>query len=154
LFYEMYVEEGIYTKEEIPYKILENNIYGIDIDLRAVQLTGLILFIKVKSSLKENGFNTNTKGKLSVNLVCADSILLNGNRLEELKEKHKDNKTILKMIEIIYEEFEDVRLKGSLIQPEKKLFPLFEEYKNRIALRELSKVKRLRKIKLRGNKIY
>ena len=150
MLYEMYVEEGIYTKEEIPYKILDNNIYGIDIDLRAVQLTGLILFIKVKSYLKENGFNSNTKGKLSVNLVCADSILLNGNRLKELKEKHKDNKTILKMIEIIYEEFEDVRLKGSLIQPEKKLFPLFEEYKNRIALRELSKVKRTKKKQTEG----
>ncbi|HHU83456.1 MAG TPA: BREX-1 system adenine-specific DNA-methyltransferase PglX, partial [Firmicutes bacterium] len=150
LFYEMYVEEGIYTKEEIPYKILENNIYGIDIDLRAVQLTSLILFIKVKSSLKENGFDTNTKDKLSVNLVCADSILLNGNRLEELKEKHKNNKTILKMIEIIYEEFKDVRLKGSLIQPERKLFPLFEEYINRIAKKELSKAKRTKKKQTKG----
>ena len=150
LFYEMYVEEGIYTKEEIPYKILENNIYGIDVDLRAVQLTGLILFIKVKASLKENGYDTNTKGKLSVNLVCADSILLNGNKLADLKEKHRNNKTILKMIEIIYEEFEDVRLKGSLIQPEKKLYPLFEEYKNRIAKKELSKVMRSKKKQTKG----
>lgn len=150
LFYEMYIEEGIYKKEEIPYKILKNNIYGIDIDLRAVQLTSLILFIKVKSSLKENGLNTNTKGKISVNLVCADSILLNGKRLEELKDKHKNNKTILKMIEIIYEEFEDVRLKGSLIQPEKKLFPLFEEYKNRIVKKELSKTKRTKKNQTKG----
>ncbi|NLM04366.1 MAG: BREX-1 system adenine-specific DNA-methyltransferase PglX, partial [Clostridiales bacterium] len=145
-----YVEEGIYTKEEIPYKILENNIYGIDIDLRAVQLTGLILFIKTKSILKDNGYDTNTKDKLSVNLVCADSILLNGSRLEDLKEKHKNNKTILKMIEIIYEEFEDVRLKGSLIQPEKKLFPLFEEFKNRIAKKELSKAKRTKRKQTKG----
>ena len=146
----MYVEEGIHKKEEIPYKILENNIYGIDIDLRAVQLTGLILFIKTKSYLKENSFDVNTKGKLSVNLVCADSILLNGNRLEELRGKHKNNKTILKMIEIIYEEFEDVRLKGSLIQPEKKLFPLFEEYKNRLAKKELNKTKRTKKNQTKG----
>jgi len=150
VFYEMYVEEGKYTKGEIPYKILENNIHGIDIDLRAVQLTGLILFIKTKTYLKENGYDTNTQGKLSVNLVCADAILLNGRRLEDLKEKHKDNKTILKMIEIIYEEFEDVRLKGSLIQPEKKLFPLFEEFKNRIARKELSKAKRTKKKQTKG----
>ncbi|WMM23480.1 BREX-1 system adenine-specific DNA-methyltransferase PglX [Tissierella sp. MB52-C2] len=150
VFFEMYLEEGKYTIEEIPYKILENNIHGIDIDLRAVQLTGLILFIKTKTYLKENGYNTNTKGKLSVNLVCADAILLNGSRLEDLKEKHKNNKTILKMIEIIYEEFEDVRLKGSLIQPEKKLFPLFEEFKNRIARKELSKAKRTKKKQTKG----
>ena len=150
LFYDMYVQEGKYSREEIPFKILENNIFGIDIDLRAVQLTGLILFIKTKSSLKEHGYDTNTKGKLSVNLVCADSILLNGSRLEDLKEKHKNNKTILKMLEIIYEEFEDIRLKGSLIQPEKKLFPLFEEYKNRIAKRELNKAKRTKKKQTKG----
>lgn len=150
LFYDMYVKEGLYTKEEIPFKILENNIYGIDIDLRAVQLTSLILFIKTKSYLKDNGYDANTKGKLSVNLVCADSILLNGSRLEDLKGKHKNNKTILKMIEIIYEEFEDVRLKGSLIQPEKKLFPLFEEFKNRVVKKELSKAKRTRKRQTKG----
>jgi hypothetical protein len=43
------------------------------------------------------------------------------------------------MIEIIYDEFKDVRLKGSLIQPEKRLFPLFEEFKNRTAEKEFNK---------------
>lgn len=150
LFYQMYLEEGKYPKEEIPYKILENNIYGIDIDLRAVQLTALILFIKTKTYLKESGCDTNTKGKLVVNLVCADAILLNGSRLEALKEKHKNNKTILKMIDIIYDEFKDVRLKGSLIQPEKKLFPLFEEYKNRIAESEYAKANKNKKKQAKG----
>ena len=54
------------------------------------------------------------------------------------------------MLEIVYEEFEDVRLKGSLIQPEKKLFPLFEEFKNRIAKKELSKAKRTKKKQTEG----
>ena len=150
LLYKMYVEEGLYDKSEIPYKILENNIYGIDIDLRAIQLTGLILFIKTKAYLKNEGFDTNTKDKLTVNLACADVILLNGSRLESLKDKHKGNKTILKMIEIIYEEFKDVRLKGSLIQPEKKLFPLFEEYKHRAAKKELDASKRAKKKQAKG----
>ena len=56
MFYQMYLEEGTYSKEEIPYKILQNNIHGIDIDLRAVQLTGLILFIKTKTYLKEKRY--------------------------------------------------------------------------------------------------
>lgn len=154
LFYKMYLEEGVYSNEEIPFKILENNIHGIDIDLRAVQLTGLVLFIKTKFYLKQNNCEVNTKGKLIVNLVCADSILLNGSRLEALKEKNKDKKTILKMIDIIYEEFEDVRLKGSLIQPEKKLFPLFEEHKNRIAKNELRKSKRAKKKQAFGQSLF
>lgn len=152
LFYKMYLEEGIYCEEEIPYKILQNNIYGIDIDLRAVQLTGLILFIKTKTYLKESNYELNAKEKISVNLVCADVILLNGSRLRELKERHKQNKTILKMIDIIYEEFEDVRIKGSLIQPEKRLFPLFEEYKNRIVKSELNTAKRVKKKQSKGQK--
>lgn len=138
LFYKMYLEEGKYSVEEIPFKILQNNIHGIDIDLRAVQLTGLILFIKTKSYLKKNDLKTNTKGKLLLNLVCADAILLNGNRLEELRQKYVKKPVVLKMLDIIYEEFKDVRLKGSLIQPEKKLFPLFEETKHK-AKKELNK---------------
>lgn len=152
-FYQMYLEEGTYSAEEIPFKILENNIHGIDIDLRAIQLTSLILFIKTKSYLKINGCDINTKGKLSVNLVCADAILLNGNKLKELEGKHKNNKTILEMIKIIYEEFDDVRLKGSLIIPEKKLFPLFEEFKHRIAKSELSKAKRIKKKQAEGQEV-
>lgn len=154
LLYQMYLEEGIYSKEEIPFKILKNNIHGIDIDLRAVQLTALILFIKTKTYLKHNGCDINTKDKLVVNLVCADAILLNGSRLESLKEKHASKKTILRMLDIIYEEFEDVRLKGSLIQPEKKLFPLFEEFKNRIAKSELSKAKQKKKKQTKGQEAF
>ncbi len=144
LFYQLYLQEG-YSKENIPYLILQNNLYGIDIDLRAIQLTALVLFIKVKTSLKENNYDTNTKNKLSVNLVCADAVLLNGTRLERLKNQFKKNLTISKMIDIIYDEFKDTRLKGSLIQPEKKLYPLFEEYKDKIAIKEFRKLKRVKK---------
>lgn len=144
LLYKFYLEEG-YDKGEIPYLILQNNLYGIDIDLRAIQLTAMVLFIKAKYSLKESGNDTNTKGKLSVNLVCADAVLLNGARLERLKNQFKKNPTILKMIDIIYEEFKDTRLKGSLIQPEKKLYPLFEEYKDKIAAKEFKKLKKTKK---------
>ena len=144
LFYKFYEEER-YNKGEIPYLILQNNLYGIDIDLRAIQLTAMVLFIKAKYSLKERGNDTNTKGKLSVNLVCADAVLLNGTRLERLKNQFKKNPTISRMIDIIYEEFKDTRLKGSLIQPEKKLYPLFEEYKDKIAVKEFKKLKKTKK---------
>ena len=61
LFYEMYMEElengwgaegkskQIKDKNEIPAAILANNIYGIDIDLRAIQLSALTLYLKAKS---------------------------------------------------------------------------------------------------------
>lgn len=64
LFHEMYREElanagepgwpsrqtcAIASEEEISQAILENNIFGIDIDLRAIQLSALTLYLKMKS---------------------------------------------------------------------------------------------------------
>lgn len=126
LFYQYYVEDG-YPKEKIPFLILRHNLHGIDIDARAIQLTALILYIKVRTSLKNIGINELTEN-ITVNLVCADAVLLNGERLAKLKKQFENNPTVLKMIKIIYEEFTDTRIKGSLIQPEKKLLPLIEEY--------------------------
>lgn len=125
LFYQYYLEDG-YPKEQIPFLILKHNLHGIDIDARAIQLTALILYIKVRSSLKNIGINE-LKNNIAVNLVCADVVLLNGERLAGLKKEFENNKTIIQMIEIIYDEFKDTRLKGSLIQPEKKLKPLIKE---------------------------
>lgn len=129
LFYQYYVEDG-YPKEEIPFLILKHNLYGIDIDARAIQLTALILYIKVRTSLKDAGISQ-YNWKTSVNLVCADAILLNGERLEKMKKQFSNNKSLLEMIDIIYEEFTDTRLKGSLIQPEKRLIPIIESYKKK-----------------------
>ncbi|MFB4472734.1 BREX-1 system adenine-specific DNA-methyltransferase PglX [Oceanobacillus caeni] len=128
LFYQYYVEED-YPKEKIPFLILSNNLHGIDIDARAIQLTALILYIKVRVSLKEAGINEIKENQITVNLVCADAVLLNGDRLAKMRKQFENNSTVLQMIEIIYDEFTDTRLKGSLIQPEKRLFPLIEEYK-------------------------
>ncbi|QNU37131.1 hypothetical protein IC801_15125 [Geobacillus sp. 44B] len=127
LFYQYYVEDG-YPKEKIPFLILRHNLHGIDIDARAIQLTALILYIKVRTSLKNIGINELTEN-ITVNLVCADAVLLNGERLAKMKKQFENNPTVLKMIEIIYDEFTNTRLKGSLIQPEKRLIPLIEEYK-------------------------
>jgi len=66
LFYEMYLEEienagkdawpeSPSCKKEalIPASIIENNLYGIDIDLRPIQLSALSLYLKAKSKCKE-----------------------------------------------------------------------------------------------------
>lgn len=48
LFYRMYLEEG-YTADMIPSIILENNLYGLDVDRRAIQLTSFALTMKARS---------------------------------------------------------------------------------------------------------
>ena len=47
LLYEMYAECG-YPKTEIPALILKNNLYGLDIDERAVQLASFALMMKAR----------------------------------------------------------------------------------------------------------
>ncbi len=137
LLYEYYYKNN-YSVEDIPFLIINNNLYGIDIDARAVQLTALILYIKARVSLKDTGIN-DLSGRVSVNLVCADAVLLNGNRLESMQKNFKNNRAAEEMIKIVYEEFTNTRLKGSLIQPEKKLLPLIQKYKNKKAERLIKK---------------
>ena len=62
ILYEMYLEEldmasqhgwpktpSVGEKSDIPASIIENNLYGIDLDLRAIQLSALSLLIKAKT---------------------------------------------------------------------------------------------------------
>jgi len=66
LFYEMYLEEIENTGKDrwlespscekealIPASIIKNNLYGIDIDLRSIQLSALSLYLKAKSKYRE-----------------------------------------------------------------------------------------------------
>lgn len=45
LLYDMYLEAG-YSEREIPRLIIEKNLYGLDIDKRAVQLASFALMMK------------------------------------------------------------------------------------------------------------
>lgn len=72
VLYRMYLEDEPQTpKEQIPRLILENNLFGIDIDLRSVQLAALSLYLKAKE------YNRNAK-ITKMNLVCADVRIING----------------------------------------------------------------------------
>ena len=66
IFYTMYLEEienagkegwgeepSVKNESDIPKSIIENNLYGIDLDLRAIQLSALSLYIKAKGRNKD-----------------------------------------------------------------------------------------------------
>lgn len=52
IFFKMYLEEG-YSPDMIPSIILENNLYGLDVDKRAIQLTSFALTMKARSYNKK-----------------------------------------------------------------------------------------------------
>jgi hypothetical protein len=64
LLVEIYEEEG-YAAEEIPALILKNNLFGLDIDERAVQIARLQLYIKAKT------YNRNTEIE-DINVVSSN----------------------------------------------------------------------------------
>jgi hypothetical protein len=73
LFYELYVDQidnygADYDEKDIPKLIIENNLHGIDLDDRAVQLAQLGLFIKAKKKRR-------TIGELAFNVVSSDFYL-------------------------------------------------------------------------------
>ena len=72
-FYELYVNQidnygADYDEKDIPKLIIENNLHGIDLDDRAVQLAQLGLFIKAKKKRR-------TVGELAFNVVSSDFYL-------------------------------------------------------------------------------
>ena len=52
IFFRIYLEEG-YSPDMIPSIILENNLYGLDVDKRAIQLTSFALTMKARSYNKK-----------------------------------------------------------------------------------------------------
>ena len=70
LFHQMYLDEisnagksgwpdepSVEDAHEIPAAILENNLFGIDIDPRAIQIASLSLMLTAKEAAVQNGFS-------------------------------------------------------------------------------------------------
>jgi hypothetical protein len=110
VLYRMYKEEEPNTPvEEIPRLILERNLFGIDIDLRAVQLAALSLYLKAKSY--------NLKFKVTkINLVCADARITDGTVRKVFLERFTADPELQKTFAKIFEELEYTYDVGSLFR--------------------------------------
>jgi type I restriction-modification system DNA methylase subunit len=58
-------------RSEIPGKILRNNLYGVDLDLRACQLAAFNLYLKARSRAEMHG--TTDFEMPSIDIICADA---------------------------------------------------------------------------------
>ena len=111
LFYAMYVEEGVTTQPaEICTSILEHNLYGIDIDERAVQFAAIALVMKAKE--KAPNFVPRR-----VNLVSTNIRLPAGKAdLELFLDKHPEDAPLKPAILAIFEGLAHADELGSLLQ--------------------------------------
>jgi len=144
LFVEMYREElersgqprwpeqpSVRSVDDIPGAIIQHNLHGIDLDLRAVQLSALTLLLKARSLNPDCAFTDH-------NLACANIEQITGGRLDALvKDAGLDHPIYARVLQSLAERFKDSDNLGSLMRPERDLERLAaEEKRNALAGRQ------------------
>jgi hypothetical protein len=119
-FYELYVDQidnygADYDVKDIPRLIIENNLHGIDLDDRAVQLAQLGLFIKAKKKRRNIG-------ELTFNVVSSDFFLPDYDQVRLIFESETtlDNNQ-KELIADIWSDLQSAHKFGSLIRLDEKL---------------------------------
>jgi type II restriction/modification system DNA methylase subunit YeeA len=145
VLYEIYKTTG-YSEREIPRMILQNNLYGLDIDDRSVQLATFALIMKARHynrrlfreiekeclelnlcSIQESNSLTTDLGKEAVNYFVGDSIELRKD-VEYLVDVFTDAKEYGSILEVKEVDFDILNERLSEIEKEDNL--MFVDYKN------------------------
>lgn len=123
VLYEIYREDELDTpEEEIPALILENNLYGIDIDLTSVQLASFALYMKAKTK-------SPTARIRAINVVCADIRITNGRRRYEFLKWYEDDPELQQIFAKLFNDLSYTYEIGSLLKVRKPFEELFEKRK-------------------------
>ena len=133
LFYEMYIDQiknygADYIEKDIPKLIIENNLHGIDLDDRAVQLAQLGLYIKARK--KRRGID-----ELQFNVVSTDFYLPDYRVVEHIFIEGKElDKSQCDLIEDIWSDLQLAYKFGSLIRLDEKLKVRMSKFQNEYPL--------------------
>jgi len=101
-------------RAEVPKLILEHNLYGVDIDLRAAQLAAFNLYLKARRRSEAEGAETFTLP--SVGIVCADSKITDvAEATAVFDEVASGRPEVRSALEQLVTEFESVNGLGSLL---------------------------------------
>jgi len=100
--------------DEIPRRILENNLYGVDLDMRACQLSAFNLYLKGRSRAEAEGADGFEMPQ--VGIVCADAKVADMEGVEDVFEEVAEGRSdVRRALETILGAFEDVHGLGSLL---------------------------------------
>jgi hypothetical protein len=120
LFYELYIDQienygAEYDEDDIQKLIIENNLHGIDLDDRAVQLAQLGLYIKARKKRR-------SVGNLKFNVVSSDFYLPDYEVVKYIFEKgSKLDKNQKELIADIWGDLQYAYKFGSLVRLDEKL---------------------------------
>ncbi|MFQ5791753.1 MAG: Eco57I restriction-modification methylase domain-containing protein, partial [Acidobacteriota bacterium] len=126
LLYEMYLEEGEITDPpEICASIVERNLFGIDIDARAVQIAALALYMKAKEKAPDFA-------PRRLNLVATNIRLPAGkDYLEGFLSRHPEDRRLAPALQGIFQALQHVDEIGSLLRVDEVLDQAFREVKEK-----------------------
>ena len=133
LFYQMYLDEilnagkpgwpaepSVKEPRDIPAGIIENNLYGIDIDPRAIQIASLSLILTAKEAALRAGFPPTEVHIRRSNLVIANAVKLDEAQLRELTRQVGDKsggaELREKLFQTLWLNLKNVGELGSLVQ--------------------------------------
>ena len=120
-FYALYIDQienydADYDEDEVPQLIIENNLHGIDLDDRAIQLAQLGLYIKAR---KKRRF---IKGSFKFKVVSSDFYLPEYDEVRHIFENGGNlDSTQKELIEDIWNDLRHAYKFGSLIRLDEKL---------------------------------
>jgi N-6 DNA Methylase len=116
---------SVEREEDIPAAIIANNLFGIDIDLRAVQLSALTLYLKAKTMNKEVVI-------AGSNLASANVRLLGGDRLDQFLRAMQFTRPIYeRVIAALWPRLQGASQFGSLLRPEQDIRTIVEGERER-----------------------
>jgi len=128
LLFKMWMEEHPEIPSwQIPSLILERNLYGVDIDLRAAQIAAMALYLKARTTFdmfKEKGAEFELKG---INIICADIHFVDGERRAKFLSQFEYDRNLRRIVEETLRACENAFEIGSLLkirQPFERLFEL------------------------------
>lgn len=122
LLYDMYVNQieqygAEYSRRDIPRLILENNIYGVDLDERAVQLSQIALFIKAREKGGRRAKNPSHTNVVSTHFFLPDYSEVESVFISSGEWDSKQQETIKK----IWSDLQNAYKFGSLVRVEEVL---------------------------------
>jgi hypothetical protein len=150
LFHQMYLDEirhagqpgwptepSIRDPTLIPAAIIEKNLYGIDIDARAIQIASLSLLLTAKEAAVRDGFSPLDVRLRKSNLVVANAVNIGEDQLRALIGRLGDrlgSRSLQEaLFKTIWENLQNIGELGSLIQVRESVTRVLDEWVDRQA---------------------
>lgn len=131
LFVKMYEEEGKISRD-IPALIIQNNLFGIDIDSRCYQLACFAITMKARAYYSRYLRNTVQPNVIALRTIDRDVIRSTGNwSANSLMWQFTDVDTIGSLLKISQGDFEHVQISEGLFAEQQRLLKKQAEYLSR-----------------------